>query len=79
MVLKTNQDQCAMEAVKSMNSTIAPLSLIAELSAVPLDNFGLIRSLGMYLSKSLEQDFQADLVSALKVALEENMRDVMSK
>ncbi|MGY4304487.1 DNA-binding transcriptional LysR family regulator [Bradyrhizobium sp. USDA 4369] len=80
VVLKTNQDQRAMEAVKSMNGiTIAPLSLITELSAVPLDDFGLTRSLGMYLSKSLEQGFQADLVSALKVALEENMRDWMSK
>ena len=59
--------------------TIAPLSMITELSAGPLDDFGLTRSLGMYLSKSLEQALQADLVSALKVALEENMRDVMSK
>ena len=50
--------------------TIAPLSMITELSAGPLDDFGLIRSLGMYLSKSLEQALQADLVSAFKVALE---------
>ena len=74
VVLKTNQDQRALEAVHSvMGITIAPVSLITNLSAIPLEDFGLTRTLGLHLSARIDQRLKKDLITASAAALIETM------
>ncbi|QUS41610.1 LysR family transcriptional regulator [Tardiphaga alba] len=74
VVLRTNQDQRAMEAVQAMMGvTIAPLSLIAGLAAVPLEDFGLTRTLGIRFSKRVAQPLRDDMAAALTTAIAETL------
>jgi hypothetical protein len=54
--------------------TIAPISLITDLSAIPLEDFGLTRTLGIHLSTRIEDSLAEDLVAAFGTAAAETMK-----
>lgn len=67
VVLKTDQDQRALEAVAArLGVTIAPRSLVSDVAAVPIEDLGLTRTVGIHLATSLETEIADLLVEALK-------------
>lgn len=67
VVLKTNQDYRALEAVKArLGVTIAPRSLVTDVIAVPIEDLGLTRTVGIHLATTLETSICDPLVEALK-------------
>lgn len=69
VVLRTDQDHRAFEAVRShLGVTIAPASLASDVAAVPLEDFGLNRVVGVQLSTRVDAALATDLIEALREA-----------
>lgn len=66
VVLRTEQDQHAFDAVRAgIGVTIAPRSLARDTRALPIDDFGLSRTVGVHLTSWLEPAIGEPLVACL--------------
>jgi DNA-binding transcriptional LysR family regulator len=69
VVLRTDQDNRAFDAVRSQfGITIAPISLVTDLSVVPLEDLGLTRTVGAHISSKLSPVIADAFVDALRDA-----------
>lgn len=71
VVLRTDQDRRAFEAVDArIGVTIAPLSLVGDAATVPIEDLGLVRTVGIHLSPGLDEAVAGPLVAALRGAVQ---------
>lgn len=71
VVLRTDQDRRALEAVEArIGVTIAPVSLVGDAVTVPIEDLGLVRTVGIHLGSGLDEAVAGPLVAALREAAE---------
>lgn len=69
IVLRTDQDRRAFEAVKArIGVTIAPASLVGDAVTVPIEDLGLVRTVGVHLPPGLDEAVARPLTDALREA-----------
>lgn len=69
VVLRTDQDQHALEAVRAgIGVTVAPRSLARDLQVVAIEDLGLRRTVGLHVASWLEPGVSEPVVAALRAA-----------